>query len=78
MNLRKTGSDEQTTTAAPTTGGAVIADRFKLDMAPEAGAPEGVGKTGSLIALLCSLAAIAMLGIVAALMYFNWEAIKDA
>ena len=59
-------------------GGPMIADRFKLDMDPNAGAPEGVSKTGSLIALLCSLAAIVMLGIVAALMYFNWEAIKDA
>ena len=28
----------------------MIADRFKLDMAPAAGASEGVGKTGSLIA----------------------------
>ena len=78
MKLRKTGSDEQPTAPTPPTGGAVIADRFKLDMAPAAGASEGVGKTGSLIALLCSLAAIAMLGIVAALMYFNWEAIKNA
>ena len=76
MKLRKTGSEE-TATGAPM-GGPMIADRFKLDMAPAAGASEGVGKTGSLIALLCSLAAIAMLGIVAALMYFNWEAIKNA
>ena len=76
MKLRKTGSEE--TAAGTPMGGPMIADRFKLDMAPAAGASEGVGKTGSLIALLCSLAAIAMLGIVAALMYFNWEAIKDA
>ena len=78
MKLRKTGSDDQTTvaTTAPT-GGAVIADRFKLDVDPNAGKPDGVGKTSALIALLGSLAAIAMLGVVAALMYLNWDMIKD-
>ena len=76
MKLRKSGSDEQTTAAAPT-GGAVIADRFKLDMDPYAGKPEGVGKTSALIALLGSIAAIAMLGVVAGLMYANWDMIKD-
>ena len=78
MKLRKTGSDEQTTVVATqTTGGAVIADRFKLDMDPNAGKPDGVGKTSALIALLGSLAAIAMLGVVAGLMYLNWDMIKD-
>ncbi len=76
MKLRKTGSDEQTTAASPT-GGAVIADRFRLDMDPNAGKPDGVGKTSALIALLGSLAAIAMLGIVAGLMYMNWDMVKD-
>lgn len=78
MKLRKTGSDDQTTvaTTAPT-GGAVIADRFKLDVDPNAGKPDGVGKTSALIALLGSLAAIAMLGVVAGLMYLNWDLIKD-
>ena len=76
MKLRKTGSDEQTTTAAPT-GGAVIADRFKLDVDPSVGKPDGVGKTSALLALLGSLATIAMLGIVAGLMYLNWDMIKD-
>ena len=76
MKLRKSGSAEQTTAAAPT-GGAVIADRFKLDMDPNAGKPEGVGKTSALIALLGSIAAIAMLGVVAGLMYVNWDMIKD-
>ena len=78
MKLRKTGSDDQTTvaTTAPT-GGAVIADRFKLDVDPNAGKPDGVGKTSALMALLGSLAAIAMLGVVAGLMYLNWDMIKD-
>ena len=78
MKLRKTGSDDQTTvaTTAPA-GGAVIADRFKLDVDPNAGKPDGVGKTSALMALLGSLAAIAMLGVVAGLMYLNWDMIKD-
>ena len=76
MKLWKTGSDEQTAAPAPT-GGAVITDRFKLDMDPNAGNPNGVGKTSALIALLGSLAAIAMLGVVAGLMYLNWDMIKD-
>ena len=76
MKLRKTGSDEQKATSA-TTGGAVIADRFKLDMDQNAGSPDGVGKTSALIALIGSLAAIAMLGVMAGLMYLNWDMIKD-
>ena len=40
MKLWKTGSDEQTAAPAPT-GGAVIADRFKRDMDPNAGNPNG-------------------------------------
>ena len=55
----------------------MIADRFKLDMDPNAGKPDGVGKTSALMALLGSLAAIAMLGVVAGLMYLNWDMIKD-
>ena len=55
----------------------MIADRFKLDMDINAGKPDGVGKTAALIALLSSLATIAMLGIVAGLMYMNWDMIKD-
>ena len=55
----------------------MIADRFKLDMDTNAGKPDGVGKTAALIALLGSLATIAMLGIVAGLMYMNWDMIKD-
>ena len=77
MKLRKTGSDEQPTAPTPPTGGAVIADRFKLDVDPNAGKPDGVGKTSALLALLGSLATIAMLGIVAGLMYMNWDMIKD-
>ncbi len=60
-------------------GGAVIADRFKLDGDPRAAksGEEEVGKKSTMIALVCSLAALAMLGALAAMMYVNWEAIKN-
>ena len=40
-------------------------------------APAG-GKTAALIAFLASLAAAAMVGAVAAMMYLNWELIAEA
>ena len=61
----------------PGTGGAVIADRFKLDAGDGAKGPPGVGKTGALCALIGSLMAIAALGIVAWLIYDSWNLIKD-
>ena len=79
MKLRKTGSDDQAAAvAAPPSGNAVIAERFKLDVDTTADKPQGVGKTSALIALLSSLTAIALLAITAALMYMNWDLIKDA
>ena len=79
MKLKK--ADEGVDTAAPTvqaTGGAVIADRFKLDLDDGASkGPAGVGKVGAMCALIGSLASIAALGIVAWLLYQNWELIKD-
>lgn len=81
MKLKKAsesdGVAEMSPVSTSSTGGAVIADRFKLDVDPNAGkGPAGVGKTGSLIALICSLLSIGLLGVVAWLMYQNWELIK--
>jgi len=79
MKLKK--AEEGVDTSAPTmpaTGGAVIADRFKLDVGDGASkGPAGVSKVGSMVALICSLAAIAAMGIVTWLLYQNWELIKD-
>ena len=77
MKLRK--ADTESTAPAPApAGSAVIADRFKLDVDPNAGAGlAGVGKTSAMIALIGSLLAIALLGTSAALMYVNWEAIAN-
>ncbi len=80
MKLKKAESAETEETPAAPTGGAVIADRFKLDVDPNAGksGPAGVNKTAALIAFLASLAAAAMVGAVAAMMYVNWELIAEA
>ena len=78
MKLKK--SDDVVDTSAPTvpaTGGAVIADRFKLDVDDGAKGPAGVGKVGATCALIGSLVAIAALGIVAWLIFQNWELVKD-
>lgn len=63
--------------AAPAAGGAVIADRFKLDVDGGAKGPPGVGKTGALCALISSLVAIAALSLVAWLLYDSWTVVKD-
>ena len=79
MKLKK--SDDGAATAAPAApaagGGAVIADRFKLDVDDGAKGPPGVGKTGALCALISSLVAIAALGLVAWLLYDSWTIVKD-
>ena len=79
MKLKK--SDDGVDTSAPTmptAGGAVIADRFKLDVDDGASkGPAGVGKVGAMCALIGSLASIAALGLIAWLLYQNWELIKD-
>ena len=79
MKLKKADDGaEQFAPAAPTTGGAVIADRFKLDVDDGASkGPAGVGKVGAMCALIASLGSIAALGVVAWLLYQNWELVKD-
>lgn len=72
MKLRK--SQEQDTTA---TGGAVIADRFKLDADENVGASSS-GGVGTTIAVVCSLLGIALLGTTAWLIYQNLELIANA
>jgi hypothetical protein len=73
MKLKKVESTE-----TDESGAAAIADRFKLDAVPVQTGPAGVNKTAALIAFLASLAAAAMVGAVAAMMYLNWELIAEA
>ena len=79
MKLKKADDGaELAAPAAPATGGAVIADRFKLDVDDGASkGPAGVSKVGAMCALIASLVSIAALGFVAWLLYQNWELIKD-
>ena len=77
MKLKKADDGAETPAPAAPTGGAVIADRFKLDVDDGAKGPAGVGKVGATCALIGSLAAIAALGIVAWLIFQNWELVKD-
>ena len=77
MKLKKSDDGVDTSAPAAPTGGAVIADRFKLDVDDGAKGPAGVGKVGATCALIGSLAAIAALGIVAWLIFQNWELVKD-
>ena len=79
MKLKKSDDGVDTSAPAmPASGGAVIADRFKLDVDDGASkGPAGVGKMGAMCALIGSLASIAALGLIAWLLYQNWELIKD-
>lgn len=64
---------------APVTGGATIADRFKLDV-PEAGAKKGgtVGKKAATVALVFGLIALGVAGVLTFILYQHWEFLKDA
>ena len=78
MKLKKSDEGAETPAPAAPTGGAVIADRFKLDVDDGASkGPAGVSKVGAMCALIASLVSIAALGFVAWLLYQNWELIKD-
>jgi hypothetical protein len=77
MKLKKS-SEPEMVAPAPMTGRAAIADRFKLDLDSNVGRdPNGVGKTGAMIALVGSLVVIAVMSVVTWLLYMNWELIRD-
>ena len=78
MKLKKSDSGAEASASPAPAGGAVIADRFKLDIDNGAGkGPAGVGKTAAMCALIGTLTCIALVGVVAWLLYQNWELIKD-
>lgn len=61
---------------SPVTGGATIADRFKLDV-PDQNAAKPSGK-GGMITFIAALAALAVVGILTFVLYQHWEFLKDA
>ena len=84
MKIKKPSSGAPTVAPAPATGGATIADRFKLDMPGQPfGKPPskssgtgGVNKTFAAVGLAASLAAIAILGAVVMFMSSSWNQIR--
>jgi uncharacterized protein involved in exopolysaccharide biosynthesis len=59
--------------AGATTGGATIADRFKLEPTTPQKDVATVGKKGTLWALLAGVASLAVAGILTFLLYQHWE-----
>ena len=74
MKLNKPEAASAAEEMTPVTGGATIAARFQLDVDPRAAkkTPAGVGKTSTLVALLAALAALALMGFAAWMMYSDW------
>lgn len=70
MKLKKLETNE--------TGVTDTTENVMLDPMVAQSGSTGVNKTAALIAFLASLAAAAMVGAVAAMMYVNWELIAEA
>ena len=65
--------------AAPaSTGGATIADRFKLDVPAKPVKSGGASAAGSSIAFFVALAGLALAGILTFVIYQHWEFLKGA
>ena len=61
------------------TGGATIADRFKLDLPdPNATAARMVGKKAAMAALIVGLVALGLAGLLTFPLYSHWEFLKGA
>lgn len=63
--------------AAPATGGATIADRFKLDMTEPAKKP-AAGGTATTVAGIAGLVALIVAGILTYILYQHWEFLMPA
>jgi hypothetical protein len=65
--------------AAPATGGATIADRFKLDLPdPNAAKAKGVGRKAATAALVAGLVALGVAGVLTFVLFQHWEFLKGA
>ena len=75
MTIKKTVRGNSTA-AAPVTGGATIADRFKLDMSdPKAKAPAG---KGTLYAVVAGCLALIVVGVLTYTLWQHWEFLMPA
>ena len=77
MTIKKNASAPELEPVSAGDGGAVIADRFKLDLPdPSAGKAKG-GKLAA-VTLVAALAALAVAGVLTFVMYQHWEFLKGA
>ena len=78
MKLKKAESPaaEAELPSDPVVGGAVIADRFKLDVVEDDGKQAGPGRAMLIAGVVVALLALAAAGTVVALMYQNWQLIE--
>ena len=65
------------TAAAPVTGGATIADRFKLDLQDPNAKKQPAG-AATLVAVIAGFLALAVAGILTFIMYQHWEFLQTA
>jgi len=63
--------------AAPATGGAAIADRFKLDM-PDPSAQKVAAGKGTTFAVIAGLLALAVVGVLTYVLWQHWEFLMPA
>ena len=68
---------ETQTTAASPTGGATIADRFKLDTPPPSKSG-GAASVGTKVAVAAAVVALVVAGVLAYTIYGHWEFLKGA
>ena len=72
MKIKKPLPTNGTSTPA-SSGGATIADRFKLEPTTPAKAQATVGKTATLYAFIAGLLSLAVAGILTFVLYQHWE-----
>ena len=76
--LSKPAADAPEAATAPATGGAAIADRFKLDIQDTSAKKSSSGGTAAMVAGIVALAALAVAGLLTYKLYDHWEFLKGA
>lgn len=76
MTIKKPTPSATEPTMTPVTGGATIADRFKLD-APDPNAKKASG-AGTTIAVVAGLLALAVAGVLTFIIYQHWQYLANA
>ena len=80
MTIKKptnVGADAAETPTVATTGGATIADRFKLDM-PDPNARKAPAGKGALFAVVAGLLALGAAGVLTFVLYQHWTFLQGA